>query len=141
MGCIDEGGSGATRFLNEFGENSTLRKADTAETGLVEAHPVLFRISDATGVVTFNTVTPPTKASLSSQDAFLLDYSTGASHPAVFVWIGKEASLNESRLALHYAQRYLYEKKNKSASESVRVAISVVKMNEGEETSEFLRVI
>jgi len=141
LGCLDEGGSGATRFLNEFGECTTLRKADTTVTGVAEARPVLFRISDATGVVTFNTVTPPTKASLSSQDAFLLDYSAGVSHPAVFVWIGKDASLNESRLALQYAQSYLYDKKNKSALERVRVAVSVVKMNEGEETSEFLQVI
>jgi len=47
----DEGGSGATRFLNEFGECTTLRKADTTVTGVAEARPVLFRISDATGVV------------------------------------------------------------------------------------------
>jgi gelsolin len=125
--------------LNEFGENITLQKADDTVTGLAEVHPVLFRISDATGVVTFNTVTPPTKESLSSQDAFLLDYSTGVSRPAIFVWIGKEASLNESRLALQYAQHYLYDKKIKA--ERVRVTIPIVKMKEGEETSEFLQVI
>lgn len=125
--------------MNEFGENVTLQKADNTVTGVAEVHPILFRISDATGVVTFNTITPPTKASLSSQDAFLLDYSTGVSHPAIFVWIGKEASLNESRLALQYAQRYLYDKKIKAGR--VRVAIPIVKMKEGEETSEFLQVI
>ena len=139
MRCTDEGLSGATHFLNEFGENVTLQKADNTVVGVAEVHPILFRISDATGVVTFNTVTPPTKTSLSSQDAFLLDYSTGVSHPTIFVWIGKEASLNESRLALQYAQRYLYDKKINAGR--VRVAIPIVKMKEGEETSEFLQLI
>ncbi|KIM43289.1 hypothetical protein M413DRAFT_444108 [Hebeloma cylindrosporum] len=135
----DEGLSGATRFLNEFGENVTLKKADDTVLGLAEVLPILFRISDATGVVTFKSVTPPTKASLSSQDAFLLDYSTGVSHPAIFIWIGKEASLNESRFALQYAQRYLYDKKINA--DQVRVAIPIVRMKEGEETSEFLQAI
>ena len=139
LGCTDEGLSGATRFLNEFGENTTLKKADDTAAGLSEDHPILFRISDATGVATFNIVTPTTTASLSSQDAFLLDYSNGVPHPAIFVWIGKEASLNESRLALQYAQRYLYDKKLKA--DRVRVAIPIMKMKEGEEMSEFLHII
>lgn len=139
MRCTDEGLSGATHFLNEFGKDITVQKADSTVTSLAEVHPILFRISDATGVVTFNTVTSPTKASLSSQDAFLLDHSTGVSHPTIFVWIGKEASLKESRLALQYAQHYLHDKKSKA--ERVRVTIPIVKMKEGEETSEFLQAI
>lgn len=89
----------------------------------------------------FEKVEPVSKASLSSNDAFLLDHSAGASHPTIYVWIGRNASLNERRLSIQYAQRYLYDKKIKSDSASVRVAIPVIKMQEGEETAEFLEAI
>ncbi|KAJ3504108.1 hypothetical protein NLJ89_g8109 [Agrocybe chaxingu] len=137
----DERASGASRFLAEFGGHVSLRKADTAPLDLGEIHPSLFRISDATGTVIFESVALVSRVSLSSDDAFLLDHSAGASQPAIFVWIGKRASLNEKRLALQYAQRYLYDKKIRTESDRVRVAIPVVKMVEGEETPEFLEAI
>ncbi|KDR82859.1 hypothetical protein GALMADRAFT_238469 [Galerina marginata CBS 339.88] len=137
----DEGGPDAGRFLHEFGDGISIRPADSASTNLSEAYPILYRISDATGTVTFAQVKPVSKASLSSDDAFLLDHSAGASHPAIYVWIGRNASLNERRLALQYAQRYLYDKKIKSGSGSVRVAIPVIKMQEGQESSDFLEAI
>ncbi|KAF8964414.1 fragmin60 [Flammula alnicola] len=136
----DEGSSGVGRFFHEFGDHVSLRKADRAPMDLSEPHPTLFRISDATGVVIFEVVTPPSRKSLSSEDAFLLDTSAGASHPAIFVWIGSHASLNEKRLSLQYAQRYLYDKKIKTESTIVRVAIPVIKIQEGEETPEFLEI-
>ncbi|KAF8158185.1 actin regulatory protein [Crassisporium funariophilum] len=138
----DEGGSGASAFLREFGEHTTLAKADTStKEQLPDVPPILFRISDASGTATFEMVEPPTRASLSSQDAFLVDHSSNAAHPAIFVWLGKGASLNERRLAVQYAQGYLYDKKAKAGSGRVRVAIPVVKMQEGEETADFLEAL
>lgn len=84
----------------------------------------------------------PTHDSLSSSDAFLLDDSANLAHPAIYVWLGKDASLNERRLAPQYAQTYIYNKKNSDAGGGcVQVAISLVKMNEGSESEEFLRAV
>jgi len=137
----DEGTSGEFKFFDEFGDNVSLRKAESAAFDLGEVYPILYRISDSSGSLTFEIIQPPTRASLSSQDAFLFDHSTNASHPAIYVWIGKEASLNERHLAVQYAQRFLYDKKVKTDSNNVRVAIPVIKMLEGEETPDFLEVM
>ena len=108
---------------------------------LAKVLPVLYRISDAAGGLRFEIVHGPSKASLSSEDAFLLDVSAGSSHAAVFVWIGKTASLNEKRMALQYAQRFLHEKKVQRQVNNVLVTIPIVKMLEGEETPDFLELI
>lgn len=108
---------------------------------LAGVHSLLYRISDATGDLTFEIVQPPTKASLVSDDAFLLDPSAGVSQPAIFVWIGKKASLNEKRMALQYAQRYLHDKKLRTHVNNVLVTIPIIKMLEGEETPDFLELI
>lgn len=118
-----------------------MSKIDFSPLDLAEIHPVLYRISDASGTLLFDVVHPPTKASLSSKDAFLLDPSAGASRPAIYVWIGKESSLNEKRMAIQYAQRFLYDKRLKTNESRVRVSIPVVKMIEGEETQDFLELI
>ncbi|KAF8195475.1 actin regulatory protein [Pholiota molesta] len=90
---------------------------------------ILWRMSDATGA-------------LSSDDAFLIDCSADMVHPAIFVWIGRQASLNEKRLSLHYAQCYLYDRTTKiSPTTRFHVAIPIVKIQEGEETTEFLDAI
>lgn len=127
--------------MHEFGEETTLKPIDSSSTNLTEIHPILYRISDATGTAVFEKVEPVSKDSLSSDDAFLLVHSAGASHPTIYVWIGRNSSLNERRLSIQYAQRYLYDKKIKYASASVRVAIPVIKMQEGEETEEFMEAI
>ncbi|KAF9562587.1 actin regulatory protein [Agrocybe pediades] len=137
----DEGGSGAGLFLHEFGEGTEFHAMDTAPMDFSQENPVLYRISDATGTVTFEKVHPTSQASLSTDDAFLLDNSAGSSSPAIYIWIGNKASLNERRLSLQYAQRYLYDKKVRLESDRVRVSIPTVKMQEGFETSEFLEII
>ncbi|KAK0188127.1 actin regulatory protein [Armillaria mellea] len=124
----DEDGSGAGIFLNEFGEGTTLRQPDPSGGG----PRTLYRLSDASGSVTFEGIKPPTSASLSSSDAFLLDDSYDSQHPAVYVWIGKSASLTERKLALQYAQRYLHQRRLSAAR------VPIVKMREGEETETFL---
>jgi gelsolin len=130
--------------LSEFGHGVTLRKADTPspKENIAKTPPILFRISDATGVATFERVEPATRTSLLSQDVFLVDHSYDATHPAIFIWIGTAASLNEKRLSLQYAQHYLYDKRSKAPGESiVRVTIPIIKMREGEETPEFLEAL
>ncbi|KAF9533082.1 actin regulatory protein [Crepidotus variabilis] len=137
----DEGSTGSFKFLHEFGEDIQLRQTDLGPLDMAEIHPTLYRISDTSGTLMFDIVQPPTRASLSSQDAFLLDHSAGASRPAIYVWIGNQASLNEKRMAIQYAQQYLYDKKMKTDVNRVRVTIPVVKMVEGQETADFLEAI
>jgi len=137
----DESSSEALKFLSEFGQGVQLRKVDTAPLNLAETSTTLYCISDASGSLTFQVVHPPKKSSLSSQDAFLLDHSAGTPHPTIFVWIGKAASLAESRMAIQYAQRFLYDKKARITSNRVQVTIPIVKMLEGHETPSFLEII
>ena len=123
--------------MHEFGQGVTPRKAGTPKGNNAKTPPILFRISDATGVATFEKVEPATRTSLSSQDVFLVDHSYDATHPAIFIWIGTAASLNEKRLSLQYAQHYLYDKQHKAPESTiVRVTTPIIRMQEGEETPE-----
>lgn len=141
LGSPDEGGSGAGVFLSEFGEGVTLHVHE-GETSLPDVPPILLRISDATGSAVFEVVEPPARSSLHTSDAFLLDSSTNAVRPAIYIWLGKEASLGEKRLAVQYAQQYLYKKQGQGQEDRpVQVAIPVVRMNEGNETEDFLEAI
>ncbi|KAJ7451682.1 actin regulatory protein [Mycena latifolia] len=121
---FDEGGSGGGTFLAEFGEHAQVLPARPAAAAV--GAPKLFRLSDASGQVTFAPVDPPARGALQSADAFLLD--TGR---AVYVWLGANASLAEKRLAPQYAQRYLHE------SGAGRAATLIVKMREGQESETF----
>ncbi|KJA21239.1 hypothetical protein HYPSUDRAFT_141011 [Hypholoma sublateritium FD-334 SS-4] len=139
---FDEGGSGVHKFFSEFGENVSLGKVDTSTRHTSDSRPVLCRISDATGMLTFAPVELISfKESFRSDDAFLLDASTSP-RPAIFVWIGSQASLSERRLSLQYAQKYLYETQQRGEINNRKsVAIPIIKIQEGEETSDFLQVI
>ena len=127
--------------MREFGKGVTLRKADTPKEKIAKIPPTLFRISDATGVATFERVKPATCTSLSSQDVFLVDHSYDVTHPAIFIWIGIVSSLNERRLSLQYAQHYLHDKKSNAPESTVHVTTPIIKMREGEETPEFLAAL
>jgi len=133
----DEGGSGAGVFLAEFGEHVAVLAAPESKP---DRPLILFRLSDSTGKVTFDTVEPPTRSSLSSADAFLLDASHRADHPAIFVWIGKDASLTERRLSVQYAQNYLHHCQA-SGDVGVRLQIPIVVMKEGHESAAFLHAV
>ncbi|KAF7327822.1 Actin-binding protein [Mycena kentingensis (nom. inval.)] len=132
---FDEGVSGSSRFLLEFGEDVHVRAAPPPPG--IAAKPKLFRVSDASGKVAFEPVEPVDRASLHSSDAFLLDCSFDGANPAIYVWIGEEASLAESRMAPQYAQHYLYYQQAEGRTHGF--ATSIVKMKEGHETEEFLR--
>ena len=77
--------------------SSSLLAAGTAS-GLCRVDVLWGRWFNATGVATFEKVEPAARTSLSSQDVFLVDHSYDATHPAIFIWIGTAASLNESFL-------------------------------------------
>ncbi|TFY74150.1 hypothetical protein EWM64_g9862 [Hericium alpestre] len=83
-------------------------------------------------------VSPVTGTAFVSNDAFLLDHTAADGHRALYVWVGRDASLTERRLALQYAQGYLQGLKEKG--EEVSLGCSVVRMNEGAESEEFVRV-
>jgi gelsolin len=103
--------------------------------------PKLFRLSDAAdGGVKFEAVHPPLYSTLSSADAFLLD-DTHSACPTMYVWLGKESSLNERRLAVQYAQKYLYSSQDQSGYGDSPVASNIVKMVEGRESEAFLRIV
>ena len=127
--------------MSEFGQGVILRKADTSKENIAKIPPILFRISDATGVATFERVEPATRTSLSSRDVFLVDHSYDPTHPAIFIWIGTAASLNERRLSVQYAQHYLYDKQCKAPESNVRVTTPIIKLREGEERPEFLEAL
>jgi len=138
---FDEGGSGSGAFLAAFGEDATVSPARPAAASSPAA-PKLFRLSDASGQVTFTPVDAPSRASLSSADAFLLDHAGDHAHPAIYVWLGRDASLGEKRLAPQYAQRYLYERQAAGdAGGHHGVATSIVKMREGDESEAFLHAL
>ena len=113
--------------------------AEEPETAATPAH--LFRLSDASGQFAFDAIEPATRASLSPADAFLLDDTSSATSPAIYVWVGKDASLAERRLAVQYAQAYLYRGQQAQAQARGHVAASIVKMNEGRETEAFLHAL
>jgi gelsolin len=121
--------------LAEFGVDSVPRQSSQTNS-LPEILPTLYRLSDSSGSATFEPVEPATFSSLSSSDAFLLDHSSSSTHPAIYVWIGKSASLTEHRLAVQYAQTYAHQKQVQA--EHFKASISLVKMNEGHESDNFI---
>jgi gelsolin len=154
---FDEGGSGASRFINELTEEHA-HPTDTsgAETeddsplvtpaSSAPTSPVLYRLSDATGQVLFTQVQgagpSPTIADFDPTDAFILDDSTDTEVPAVYAWIGKETSVVEKKYAVQYAQQYLWGL-NGSASVGgkKKSSTSIVRLVQGHESSRFLKVV
>jgi hypothetical protein len=90
------GGEGAIKSAEDGGDDLEAEKSD---------YKVLFRLSDASGTLTFTKVAEGVqckKNKLDSNDVFILD--TGAE---VFAWIGKGASVQEKSKALQFAQDYI----------------------------------
>ncbi|EMD39791.1 hypothetical protein CERSUDRAFT_81131 [Gelatoporia subvermispora B] len=131
---FDEGEHGSGSFLSVLGTETVHAK--------IRSEPVhggaqaLFRLTDESGQVALEPVAP-SRASLSSSDAFLLDASSNRASPAIYVWIGREASLAERRLSLQYAQWYLHRHRGGGDL----AATSIVKMNEGSESEIFWQVL
>jgi gelsolin len=157
---FDEGGSGASRFVNELTEEhahpSDSSEAETEEdsplatpASSAPVSPVLYRLSDATGQVMFTQVVDlqsegpsPTLSDFDSADAFILDDSADTEVPAVDAWIGKDASVVEKKYAVQYAQQYLWGLNGSvSSGGKKRSSTSVVRLVQGNESSRFLKVI
>lgn len=138
LSVFDESGQGAGVFLSSLGVDSLPPRDSTREPAAKQA-ALLFRLSDASAALNLTPVSPASIASLASPDAFLVDTVAGFSSPSIFVWIGREAALNEKRLAMQYGQQYLYEKREKG--ENVSPAVSIVKVNEGAESEGFLHAL
>lgn len=124
-------------FLAELGTDATTISSSGSDAPA--ASPAsLFRLSDATGTFTLTVVSssPPRLTDLSSADIFILDNIGDAVAPAVYAWIGKEASAGERRMGVQFAQKYLREK-----AEGSPVRASIVKINEGRESEAFLQAL
>lgn len=90
------GGQGAVRSAEEGGDDNEAERSGEKK---------LFRLSDASGTLTFSEVAKGAavkKNLLDPNDVFILD--TGAE---VFAWIGKQASVGEKKKAMQFAQEYL----------------------------------
>ncbi|KXN81792.1 Severin [Leucoagaricus sp. SymC.cos] len=132
----DEGGPGASRFLTELGAEALVPAPADLSTEITPA--TLYKLSDESGFIAFTRVAL-SEDSLSSNDAFLLDNSWDSLYPTVYVWLGRDASLNERRLSVQYAQDYLHQQKQKTGRG--RIHIPVIKQKEGHEVVGFLHAL
>jgi len=92
------GGKGAIASAAEGG-------SDLEESKVAEVEKILFRLSDASGTLTFTEVAKGHnvhKKLLDSSDVFVLD-----SGIEVYAWVGKNASAGEKKKALAFAQDYV----------------------------------
>jgi gelsolin len=137
VSVLDEEGHRAGNFLSEFGLSTF--PPDTAALVPRSDYPaLLFRLSDSTGHITFEPITPVAPSTLSTDDVFLLDAASTES-PAIYVWIGKRASHLERRLSFQYAQIYLYKKR--ADGEIVQLMTTLVKILEGGESDAFRKAM
>lgn len=91
--ALGEGGAG------DVGDAASGAGAD--EDAKADESKKLFKVSDADGSLDMDEV-DDFNAELSSSDAFIVDVGS-----RVFVWVGKEASKNERRIAMRFATDYL----------------------------------
>ena len=116
---FDEGDEGTkaimTKYLQDDGANVKLR----ANRRRIRQNPKkMFKLSDAEGKLTMSEVTFD-KNSLDTNDAFLIDNGR-----TIFIWCGKQASKQEKRMGIPYAQKYKEMLKD-------RINSPIVIINEG----------
>lgn len=97
-------GEANAEFWAALGGEGPVAPDFTPSVSLHHHEPVLTRLSDASGSMTFNEVGRGklSKDLLSSDDVFVLDNGS-----EIFAWIGKGASVNERKFAVQFAQQYL----------------------------------
>ncbi|RIA84498.1 hypothetical protein C1645_783993 [Glomus cerebriforme] len=102
---IDEGDREMGKFWDALGSKGEIKAAeeDTGE-DMIKVEHKLFRVSDASGELTFKEETTGTitKDQFDTNDVFVFD----AGHE-VFVWIGKNSTAKEKKYSLQYAQDYI----------------------------------
>eukprot|EP00002_Diphylleia_rotans_P033726 TRINITY_DN719_c0_g4_i1.p1 TRINITY_DN719_c0_g4~~TRINITY_DN719_c0_g4_i1.p1 ORF type:complete len:373 (-),score=99.98 TRINITY_DN719_c0_g4_i1:149-1267(-) len=129
-----EGRDGQAFFSSLSGSREDVAEASSLSDEAAEKLRIstrVFRLSDATGAMKFTeeSVANGVKSALESKDAFVVD--TGSQ---IFTWIGKDASANERRFAIRYAEQYLTEFSRPSH-------IPITRVQEGAETKDFLQAI
>ena len=144
---FDEGGQGASLFVNDLHQESIEESDSESDSALVTpassapSSPTLFRLSDESGAITFKQVViasgNPAYSDFQAQDAFLLDDTGNAEVPAIYAWVGKEASQAERKYAIQYAQNFLWEQTSTKKSRRT----SIVRLTQGHESTQFLRVV
>jgi gelsolin len=104
VAVVSEGDSDPD-FWNSFGGEGPIAADFTPAIKLLESEPILSRLSDASGTLTFTEVArgQVSRNLLSSEDVFVL-YSGSE----IFAWVGKATSANEKKLAVEYAQQFLH---------------------------------
>ncbi|KIJ54157.1 hypothetical protein M422DRAFT_25120 [Sphaerobolus stellatus SS14] len=133
---FDEDGAGAGTFLADLGTDA-LSISETMSASRSTSSPALFRISDATGAFQVAPVpaSPPRLTDLSTSDVFILDDTGNPDAPVLYAWVGREANAEERRLGVSFGLRYIARKEGNARK------LTVVKVNEGKESDEFLRVM
>lgn len=124
--------------MAEFGEGAGLKPAPPSALSRQTEGAKLFKISDDSGKLDIYPLPEASRSLLDSGDVFLVDDSKNQRVPALYAWIGKEASIRERRSVLQYAQDYLYQEKD---SHEGLLGVPLVKMKEGEEPSSFWGVL
>ncbi|KAI0260687.1 fragmin60 [Gloeopeniophorella convolvens] len=134
---FDEGAVGSGNFLAALGTDTFPTRETVSDSSNEAVTLTAFRLSDDTGNVHFEPIDDFTRSSLSPGDAILLDHSDSL-HPVIYVWLGRNASLRERRLAVQYAQTHLHERHD---GRPAKAAACIIKMNEGSESQGFLQLI
>ena len=117
------GGAGPVKSAAEGGCDRT-----HAVSASVSSTPKLFKLSDASGIMSFTKVAEAAKfdpSLLDTNDVMILD-----TNETVFAWVGKGANKNERREALGAAQKYLTDNHKPSH-------LPIERISQGNESSAF----
>ncbi|KAJ8502678.1 hypothetical protein ONZ45_g11530 [Pleurotus djamor] len=128
----EEGASGASLFLAEFGIESNKIPLEATK-DVPSRTQSMVKISDSSGRLTFEAVAPSFK-SLTSDDAYIFDDSSSSTFPAVFIWLGEFSSPKERKFALQHAQAYI----NSKGQGRKAASVPIIRMREGAEMAEFM---
>jgi gelsolin len=112
------------RFWGACGGKHPIKAEAGADTQVKQVRQ-MYKVSDASGKLTFNEVTFA-KSSLHEDDVFVV--STG---PIIYTWVGKSANANEKKSAFQFAQNYL------NHHPDLPKTIPIVRVLSGAENDEF----
>lgn len=111
---LDEGDAGTLKIMEKYLTVDPKDKASsnrgikvTLRSGRRKKVKKMMKLSDESGTLTLTPLDDVSKDNLDTKDAFLIDNGG-----KVLVWVGKEASKDEKRYGLLYAQKYLKESTN-----------------------------
>jgi hypothetical protein len=111
-------------FWDSVGGKHPIKSDSGADTQIKQIRQ-MFRVSDASGKLTFTEV-PFKRANLDENDVFVV--STG---PIIYTWVGKHANANEKKSAFQLAQNYL------NTHPDLCKTIPIVRVLSGAENDEF----